>query len=472
MSKWPNFTITSKGEALLAKLIAGTKLTITRAVTGTGYVEDISTLSAQTTVTGEKQPIEFRALTYTDESKCVLHCRLSNSGITVGYTAMQLGVYATDPDDGEILFCIAQAESGNGTVVPSESDDPGYTAIWNLHIQFGQADGVEITVSSADTVTVIMMEDALAKKADKNLGNVEAATFAEKTMATAESLVVTTGGNGSAYTATVPGVTKLFTGLTFTMIPHVVSSSTGPTLNVNGLGALPLRQRLSSNTAGTTTGAISTWLSAGKPVSVTYDGSLWEVNISRPSATYLYGTVDIDHGGTGGTTVDKAQENLGIKKIINEIGNLHVWSKYDGDPTKYSFGNSTSIQLYAGYAGLDSNSLMYSDSIVCSDSKISLVEPKTLNFRSTAEAEVIKGKYIQVPWISTSDVYQIFSNAIITQEEYPIGSNYYFMYAVSGVRVIASASKLGYVTSWDDDTYPENGSDGTYWYTYKKQLGD
>ena len=467
MSKWPNFKMTAKGEALLAKLVAGTKLTITRAVTGTGYV-DPDTLSAQTAVTGVKQTVEFRALTYTGESKSVLHCRLSNSGLNAGYTAMQLGVYATDPDEGQILFCLAQAEAGNGTVVPAEADDPGYTAIWNLHIQFGQADGVEVTVSAADTVTVIMMEDALSRKADKNLGNVEASTFAEKTMATAENLVVTTEGTGAAYTAKVPGVTKLYTGLTFTMIPHVVSSSTGPTLDVNGLGAKPLRQRLSSNTAGTTTGAIATWLSAGKPVSVTYDGTLWEANFTRPSAAYLYGTVDIAHGGTDADNAEDARKNLGIDDLIENLGNLHVWKKYTGDPTATKEGTSYCVVIYEGIPGIDSRQLQYADSIVCADAKVSLVDPQTLHFWSTTEAAVIKGKYIQ---LDDGSIYRIFNDATITQSAAD-GSSVATMSVCSGNPITPVASKLGYITSWEGDTYPANGSDGTYWYTYKKQLGD
>lgn len=49
--------------------------------------------------------------------------------------------------------------------------------------------------------------------------------------------VVTTSGTGSAYTATVPGVTELTVGLAIIIIPHTWSESTEPTLNVNNLGA-------------------------------------------------------------------------------------------------------------------------------------------------------------------------------------------------------------------------------------------
>ena len=122
--------------------------------------------------------------------------------------------------------------------------------------------------------------------------------------------IVTTEGDGAAYTATVPGITELTAGINFIMIPHVVSSTTQPTLNVNGLGAKNLRQPLTNNTAATATAALATWLSAGKPVWVKYDGTQWKTDIPRPSASSLYGTVPIDGGGTGASVRATAYVNL------------------------------------------------------------------------------------------------------------------------------------------------------------------
>ena len=124
--------------------------------------------------------------------------------------------------------------------------------------------------------------------------------------------IVTTAGTGSAYTATVNGIKSLTAGVNFIMIPHVVSASTAPTLNVNGLGAKTIRQPLTTNTSATTTGTSATWLAVNKPVRVMYDGTYWKtVEIPRPSATGLYGTTPITSGGTGATTKEAACTNLG-----------------------------------------------------------------------------------------------------------------------------------------------------------------
>ena len=127
---------------------------------------------------------------------------------------------------------------------------------------------------------------------------------------------ITTSGDGSAYTATVEGISSLTAGICFTMIPHAESTVDNPTLNVNGLGAKLLRRRVSSSTSTTTVGASEDWLASGKPVNVMYDGNWWIVDLPKPNALDLLGTVQISNGGTGATTAAEARANLGIDVIL------------------------------------------------------------------------------------------------------------------------------------------------------------
>lgn len=163
MNIWQNAVVTDKGLALLAKLTEGHTLNITTAKTGAGTVIP-GTLQKQTEVADAKQTLAFRPASYPEEGKCAIPCYLTNDELATSYTANQVGIYAEDPDEGEILFFIAQASDGNGTIIPSETEMRGYSAEWTFYFQYGQADGVNVTVDPSNTVTQSGMENYIANE--------------------------------------------------------------------------------------------------------------------------------------------------------------------------------------------------------------------------------------------------------------------------------------------------------------------
>jgi len=246
--------------------------------------------------------------------------------------------------------------------------------------------------------------------------------------------IVTTAGTGSAYTATVKGIKSLTAGVNFIMIPHVVSASTAPTLNVNGLGAKTIRQPLTTNTSATTTGASNTWLAVNKPVRVMYDGTYWKtVEIPRPSATGLYGTVPIKSGGTGATTEDAACTNLGAVRYVAQTlteeqkkqarANLGLSGSATVTPQDYgAIGDGTTDDITAFQNALNNNRRVFvpggnysinGEIIIQDNCELELAQDVVLYFKQTSgncislkQCAHLKGNHatVSVPYAFTGKV--------------------------------------------------------------------
>lgn len=135
---------------------------------------------------------------------------------------------------------------------------------------------------------------------------------------------VTASGDGATYTATVDGVTSLTVGLQITIIPNTTSTTTLPKLNLNSLGAKNIKQGLSVNTSLTVQAKNEDWLVANKPVTLIYDGTQWKTTVARSSGDDMYGTVPVENGGTGASTLADAQTALGITALSTRVSTIEA----------------------------------------------------------------------------------------------------------------------------------------------------
>lgn len=95
-------TYTNKGLALTAKTAAGACLRVTRVVGGSGHTADVPNAA---------QLPEIRQTLAAGAARCagntaVLPVTLAAVELGATYTLTELGVYAEDPNEGEILYCV------------------------------------------------------------------------------------------------------------------------------------------------------------------------------------------------------------------------------------------------------------------------------------------------------------------------------------------------------------------------------
>lgn len=150
MNLWENTVLTDQGKALQAKLMKGQTLKIKRVTTGAGKVPVVD-LRQQTSVTEGGYDITLQPAR-TEGDSTILSVLLENRGLEKSYELWQVGFYAEDPDEGEILFCLAQASETKN--IPSEAESPGFSITWDFYFNTSNTVPFEMVLNSAGLVNI------------------------------------------------------------------------------------------------------------------------------------------------------------------------------------------------------------------------------------------------------------------------------------------------------------------------------
>lgn len=152
MSEFRQLIITNKGQALMAKLIAGTAhVEFTKvAASSTTYTD--AQIPALTGMSNIKQRVAVSKVTKINSVAVQVDAAMENSALTVGYYMNSLGLYAKDPDEGEILYAVAGANVG--AYMPPYNGITVSGAYLKLVTTVSNASNVNMTVDPAAVATV------------------------------------------------------------------------------------------------------------------------------------------------------------------------------------------------------------------------------------------------------------------------------------------------------------------------------
>ena len=164
MANWQGAILTNKGRSLQAKVEGGLcQLALTKLKTGDGTLAPGQTLEALTDLVSPKQNIGISAIVVDEDQPGVVYVKgiLSNASLTTGYLVKELGLFATDPDDGEILYAV------------TVDSNPDYLQDNTSATVITEALKLAIAVSNTSDVTATLDPEGLLTVEDMDIHNAD-----------------------------------------------------------------------------------------------------------------------------------------------------------------------------------------------------------------------------------------------------------------------------------------------------------
>jgi hypothetical protein len=279
--EFSSFVITNKGQALMAKLMQGTGVADFTAIKLSSQTYTAGQLPALTSLSNVKQTAPVTKKTVVNSTSIQIEGAVDNTGLATGYNINTIGLFATDPDDGEILYAVAIATTA------------GYMPPYNGVTVSGGYFKFVVTVGNSAQVTLTVDPAGYA-----SIGDVQAL----------EAEIADLKGFVGLDDDSVYGVEVDFTNRTFTRLAGAVGRTAGTGFDT--IGAFGGRYRCNLTDAGvevakygdagyTETGALTSAITIGETEYAV--GTAVQVMVKQPKFYYKVVPLKMDKisGGKG-----------------------------------------------------------------------------------------------------------------------------------------------------------------------------
>jgi hypothetical protein len=155
MADFTGTVLTQKGRNLLSKAQTGATLTFTKIKIGDGTWATGTDPTQLNDLVDPKLSLPIQAVQVIGDGTVRLRFVLTNTGLQQGFFMREIGIYAQDPDLGEILYAVAYA-SDRADFIPSD----GVTKVENVvDIYTVIANTQNVTAVISDTVVIATKQD-------------------------------------------------------------------------------------------------------------------------------------------------------------------------------------------------------------------------------------------------------------------------------------------------------------------------
>ncbi len=167
MANWQTGQLTKAGRDLQIKVEAGRcKLELTKVKIGDG-TEDIGSIDALTDLVGPKAVFGISSVVAKD-GMCAVTGIISSSQVTAAFYAREWGLFAKDPDRGEILYMISL--DPNPESIPPKTAALKQAASYAMNIVVSNAANITAHIDPAGLVTIAILEEYLRRVVGKTDG--------------------------------------------------------------------------------------------------------------------------------------------------------------------------------------------------------------------------------------------------------------------------------------------------------------
>ena len=143
--------ITDRGMALQMKAQAGAVLQYTRIGLGSGIAASADDVADMNALVSEMHSLPVGPAVVDSPSTVRVTAILSNENLETGFTVTEIGVFAEDPDDGEILYAYTMAlDMQSGTYIPSGGGPTLLEQTLNFIVAVANAENIVISNVGTD----------------------------------------------------------------------------------------------------------------------------------------------------------------------------------------------------------------------------------------------------------------------------------------------------------------------------------
>lgn len=155
MSALINNSMTNAGLLVLAKGASGKQIRYTKIVLGDGSLEEGQQIQQLNDVISPKVVLDISDISVRTDGTVKITGIFTNRDLNVGFYYREIGLYAEDPDGGEVMYCYGNAGDLAEWIPPT-----GSASIIEKTID------VVTAIGNATNVTAYIPADAYATKAD------------------------------------------------------------------------------------------------------------------------------------------------------------------------------------------------------------------------------------------------------------------------------------------------------------------